>query len=62
MHDTPEIFILIKDEDWNWSKQEWHYHSVIGHRYITLSQCIRDLISLRHVMLEVSTVFGMKFD
>ena len=30
--------------------------------YISLSQSIRDLIPLRHIMLEVSNVFGMKFD
>ena len=30
--------------------------------YISLSQSMRDLISLRHIMLEVSSVFGMKCD
>ena len=30
--------------------------------YISLSQSMRDLIPLRHIMLEVSSVFGMKCD
>ena len=30
MHDTPANVILIKYEDINWRKQEWHYSSVIG--------------------------------
>ena len=30
--------------------------------YISLSQIMRDLIPLRHIMLEVSSVFGMKCD
>ena len=30
--------------------------------YISLSQSTRDLILLRHIMLEVSGVFGMKCD
>ena len=30
--------------------------------YISLSQRIRDLISLRQIMLNVSSVYGMKYD
>ena len=30
--------------------------------YISLSQSIRDCIPLRHIMLEVSSIFGIKFD
>ena len=30
--------------------------------YINLSQSMRDLIPLRHIMLEVSSLFGMKCD
>ena len=30
MYDTPEIFILTRDEDGNGRKLEWHYSSVIG--------------------------------
>ena len=30
--------------------------------YISLIQSMRDLIPLRHIMLEVSSVFGMKCD
>ena len=30
--------------------------------YISLSQIMRYLIPLRHIVLEVSSVFGMKFD
>ena len=43
-------------------KQEWHYNSVIGHEYIILIQSMRYLILLEHNMLEVSSVFGIKFD
>ena len=35
---------------------------MIGHEYINLSQSMRYLIPLRHSMLELSTVYGMKFD
>ena len=58
----PETVILIKDEDGNRRKQEWHYCLVIGHEYISLSQIMRDLIPLRYIMLELSSVFGMKCD
>ena len=58
----PEKVILTKYEDGNGWKQEWHYSSVIGHEYISLSQNMRDLIPLRRIMLEVSSVFGMKYD
>ena len=30
--------------------------------YISLSQSMRDLIQLRHIMLDVSSVFGIKCD
>ena len=30
--------------------------------YISLSQNMRDLIPLRHIMLDISSVFGMKCD
>ena len=30
--------------------------------YISLSQITRYLIPLKHIMLEVSSIFGMKFD
>ena len=30
--------------------------------YIILSQSMRDLIPLRHIILELSSVFGMKYD
>ena len=30
--------------------------------YVSMSQSMRDLIPLRHIMLEVSSVFGMKCD
>ena len=30
--------------------------------YISLSQSMRDLIPLRHIMLEVSSVFGIRCD
>ena len=36
--------------------------SITEAEYISLSQIMRDLIPLRHIMLEVSSVFGMKFD
>ena len=58
----PANFILTKDEDGNGRKQEWHYRSVIGHEYISLSQSMRYLIPLIHIMLEVSSVFVMKCD
>ena len=58
----PEHFILTKDDDGNGRKQEWFYRSVIGHEYISLSNIMRDLIQLIHIMLEGSSVFGMKFD
>ena len=47
----PENVILTKDEDGNGRKQEWHYHSVIGHEYISLIQIMIDFIPLRHIML-----------
>ena len=31
-------------------------------KYISLIQSMRYLIPLRHIMLEVSSIFGMKFD
>ena len=60
MHDTPAKVILTKHEDGNRRKKEWHYRSVIGHEYISLTQILRYLIPLRHIMLEVSSLFGMK--
>ena len=53
---------LAKDEDGNGRNQEWHYRSVIGHKCISLSQSMRNLITFIHIMLEVSSVFGMKCD
>ena len=58
----PANIILTKDEDVNWRKQEWHYRSVIGHEYVSLSQNMIDLIPLRNIRLEVSGVFGMNCD
>ena len=58
----PENVILTKDEYGNGKKQEWNYCSVIGHEYISLIQSMIDFIPLRHIMLEVSSVFGMKCD
>ena len=58
----PENVILKKVEYVNGRKQEWHYRSVIGHEYISLSQSMRNLIPLVHKTLEVSSVFGMKCD
>ena len=54
--------ILTKKEYVNGRKQEWNYHSVIGNEYISLSQSMRDLIPLRHIMLEVLKVFWLKCD
>ena len=53
---------MTKDEDGNWRKQEFHHRSVICHKYIGLSQIMRDHIQLMHMMLEVSNIFGMKCD
>ena len=58
----PANVILTKNEDGNGRKKEWRYFSVIGHGYISLSQNMRYLIPLRHIMLEVSNIFGMKCD
>ena len=58
----PVNVILTKDEDENGSKQEWHYFSVIGHKCISLIQSMRYYIPLRLIMLEVSSVFGIKCD
>ena len=33
---------------------------MIGHEYITMSQIMNYLIPLRHIMLELSSVFGIK--
>ena len=38
------------------------YLSTTEAEYISLSQSMRYFIPLRHIMLEVSSVFGMKFD
>ena len=58
----PENVILTKYEDGNEKNQEWNNRSVIGHEYISLTQILRYLIPLRHIMLEVSSLFGMKCD
>ena len=58
----PANVILTKDENVNDRKQKWQYRSIISHEYIILSQIMRDFIPLRHIMLEVSSVFGMKCD
>ena len=58
----PSNVILTKYEYGNERKQEWNYFSVIGHEYISLSQIMIDMIPLRHIMLKVSNLFGMKSD
>ena len=36
--------------------------SITEAEYISMSESMRDLIPLRQIMLDVSSVFGMKFD
>ena len=62
MHDTTENDNLTKDENGNRRKQEWHYFSVIGHEYISLIQSTIYLIPMRNILLEVSSLFGLKCD
>ena len=51
-----ENVIFTKDEYVNGRNQEWHYILFIGYEYISLSQSIIDLIPLRRIMLEVSSL------